>query len=479
MTEHHCLVKIPLNYSQEIDQVVFFHGLDWFGAVVSNLTSYNPVLTRQLFYYYPDLQKAFYLFIPLAEAEKKKIKELRAKIFHVVDSYLFAYNCIHPECQSNARGKGMLLHRDDSKKHINSDGGRVWIHDPFQYAFEGKPRGYIHKKTDEECTSGRYLIEEKWKKFERDLESLINSYVVINEKILNDYNAASRGSDKSVCNSDYPVLFKKDHLKSINDVKQCIHSFADFAQQGQGWQEKYGWALDEVTIYDPVRFDQSKFFHIKHILNLEQTAIQAMFPYKVEKSNPMTSFFTDLNCKQLLEFMRYDKRNLSFEIVKAQNLYDPGRLGYFFSALNGDRPYSQFLDFYRLLEAEFRESGIGEDSSKLINLLNSKNRFPDNVVKHSFSEASKAGQTSIVGFKGNAGKWKRELISNAIYQIRRRLAHSKLYKEEPPIKPLTDDERNAELDFWVVFVRELARHLILSSIETSEDSDGKIGDHMN
>jgi hypothetical protein len=229
-----------------------------------------------------------------------------------------------------------------------------------------------------------------------------------------------------------------------------------------------------------VKFDQSKFFHLKHILNLEQI-IQGMFPYRVEKSNPMASFFTDLNCKQLLEFMRHDKGDISFEIVKAQNLYDPGRLGYFFSALNGDRPYSQFLDFYRLLEVEFDEGGASKDYKKLRNLLNSKDRFPDNVIKHSFYEASKAGQTTI-NLNGNAGKWDRKLISNTISQIRRRLTHSKLHKKynnEPPINPFTVDERNPELDFWVVFVRELARHLILSGIETSEDSNGEIGDQMN
>ena len=223
MTKYHCPIKVPLNHSEDIDRILFFYGLDWFGAVASNLANHRPVLTRQLLYYYPDLPKAFYLFIPLDEHEAMTLSELRTKILHVVDSYLFAYNCIHPDCKSNARGKGMRYTRDDLKKHVLSDGGRVQIHDPFKYAFDDRQVGYVHKMTDEESTCGRVLIEEKWKKFERELDNLIHSYAIISKRILRDKRSISKDSGQPMCDSGYPaMLVKKDEIKSIEDVKKGI-----------------------------------------------------------------------------------------------------------------------------------------------------------------------------------------------------------------------------------------------------------------
>ncbi len=446
VTEKHLLIKIPLNYGCDIDRVLFFHGLEWFGAVASDLTSYQPVLTRQPFYYYPDLQKAFYLFVPLVAADNKNVSTLRSEIFCIVDNYLFAYNCRHPGCRANARGKGINLEPDDHKKCINCDGGRVWVHDPFRYAFDDKPKGYIHQKTDEECTSGRCLIDQEWKLFESKLRNLVNSYIAV----------------KSVHppNTDH---FKKSDFTSIDELKSSIHNFSALAEKMGG--EGYEYLSNYIAIYNPIKFEGSRFFPLEPLLTLEWDVISSMLPYKVEKSNTIDDFFTDQNCKQLLEMMHYYEENIPFEIVHVNNLYDPWRLGYFFSGLNGDRPFSQFLNFYNLLEAEF---GDGSESLNLKTLIEDQNRFPNSIFKNAFNEASKTGETSIT-IKGNGDERDRVLISKTIYyRIRNRIVHAKRtekYKEkdESPIKPFTDDELNQQLDFWVVFVRELTRHLICSN----------------
>lgn len=235
----------------------------------------------------------------------------------------------------------------------------------------------------------------------------------------------------------------------------------------EGGENIWGWALEEVTIYEPVRFIKLPFVHLEDILTLEQTTIGSMYPYYVEKSDSIKSFFDNLNCNKYSHVMKWENKELPFEyeIVETHELPDQKWLGAFFSALNGDRPYSQFLDFYKLLENQF---GKGNESQELKKLLNNKTFFPDACFKEAFEEATKAGSTTV-NIKGRDGRWKRETIAKTIYyRIRNRLVHFKRipkYIDEPSINPFTADEFTAELDFWVVFVRELARHIIHNGVK--------------
>lgn len=458
VTEKMCVAKIPLNFSHHIDGLEFFWGLEWYGIIASDLLSLRPMLTRQLLYNYKELPKSFYVFFPFELVNSVLFRELKRKGFNIVDSYLFAYNSESYKSQVNARGEVIVFETDNKKKYIQCDSGATKTHHPFTYAFDNRPRNYVHQQSDEEVFSGNYLIESLWKNIERKFYRLVNGVAAVF-----DNHSGSLGLIKSRGNNDllseihFPGIIGGSFDDVFNQIEWLKYIVTSDKTKTTLEKEKLLAGLDSMQKYKITEYDKNQFFTFTEIEQIEN-AIR-MLAWYLEN----TDEFNDKSISQAV-----DKLNQSFHLhnksIKCnkhffKQMYDSELMNYFFSGLNGDRPISQFLNFYNILERELNiESKCELQGIK--NSLESKDLFPDKLLK-SFNDI--ASECSCIETKeeifGKKHGWNRHKIAEIIYdKYRNRIVHSKNIKENSPIKPYIDEDN--ELLFWGCYIREVARYLI-------------------
>lgn len=419
---------IPLNYSSHIEGLVFFHGLKWFGIIAPHLSGHNYVLTRQPLYYYPDLPKAFYLCIPMSDSQKGVVTGNR--ILHTIDSYMFQFNNDNNNTQTNARGKPIKISLDEGRKWVSSDGGTARVHHPGQYSFLGKPREYIHQRTDEELYSGSRIIDEEWKVFETRLQRIIGSYIPINKEIANSYLAHRRDRDDPIDAPELPLL-AKSNFKSVEEVENFFRLVRENNVRRE-WikDERIRNALKgETTVIDPVEYDTKMFLPLTK-LRLFPDLI-ALIANQIEKSGIEAVFKKDFLENYAYRYLNSGYSSPDFrpklEIIHLENYLDSDNLAYFFSGINGDRPYAQFLNFYHVLEFEFRGT---DELASLKTVLQNKSMFPDGKLEDIFRIACEKAnnENEIIGFKTKTGGWERHEIAKTIYsELRNPIVHSKKY----------------------------------------------------
>lgn len=460
VSDNYHMISIPLNYGNHIDKILFFHGLEWFGVITSELLGYRPFITRQHTYYYPDLKKRFYLFFD-KKYSNLGYREIFNKGLIIADNYLFKYNCLNKHIQTNARGSSSYEYEyDTDKKYIDSDGVKAKIHDPVAYAFDGKGIEYVHTTTNEELFCGRRLIDDEWKKFSTKIDNILFSYAVIIKNIdeINNEYSEFKG----------PFLCKKNQFENFDKIKKSIWFNDKFNANkmtnedrsdefriinSEQMEQSYRTFIDNTKfiIYEPAKFDEVKFASLEDLLRLEDR-VKNIGIY-LEREGEL-DFFNDERLNGFMDYVRNGRNILPFENIKATNYYQHDLLGYFFSGLNGDRPYSQFLNYYNVLEMTMKEN---ED---LRNLINDKNIFTNKIISDSVETASRVSKINPIKMTRKGG-WNRDCIAEVIYKkIRNPIVHS---RENSRINAFSFDEFDNELDFWVVFVRELARTIILSA----------------
>lgn len=468
ITQDHTIAPpIPLNYSSHIEDLVFFHGLRWFGFIAPHLSGHNPVLTRQPLYRYPDIPKAFYLCIPMSDLQEGMVTGDR--ILNTIDSYMFEFNNRNKNTQANARGEPIRNSSDIGQKRVSSDGGTTWVHDPAQYSFLGRPRGYIHQRTDEELYSGSRIINEEWRIFETRLQRIINSYIPINQEIASSYFIHRRNMADPIDEPELPLLLPKSNFKSIEEAENILTLNRESNISEWIRDERIRNAIKgEVKVIDPIEYDTNMFLPLTKIMLFRD--LPSLIANQIEKSGIEAVFKKDFLENYVYRYLNSSYSSPDFrpilEIIHLENYFDSDNLAYFFSGINGDRPYTQFLNLYHVLESEFRGT---EELASLKTVLQNKSMFPDGKLEDIFRIASKRtnNENEIIWFKTKTGGWQRHDIAETIYYFRNPIAHSRKYHpkwgRQERIVPFTKDEFQAELEIWVIVVREMARTLIGNS----------------
>ncbi len=462
VTEKTCFAKIPLNHSEHIDCIEFFYGLDWYGIIACDLRSFRPMLTKQLLYNYKELPKSFFFFFPFELTNSLSLQELKIKGFNIIDSYLFAYNSDFYHSQVNARGKVVLFETDIEKKYIQCDSGESKIHHPFEYAFDNRPKNYIHQSSDEEVFSGKHLINSFLDKVERKFSSLVSAVVAVFDDVYSNDSDVIKFIDSQPRNN----LLTDIHFPGIigfneNDIFSQIEFFklilSSDDSKSREVKKKILNSFKSIRIYKLAEYDKKKFFTSKEIETIESD-IERLPRYfdnlEVFSRNVITEIIS-----KFIKLFHFQDKSISYRIHNYNKLYNTELMNYFFSGINGERPISQFLNFYHILERELNLKQHSELQG-LKNGLNDKTLFSDRALKNIKDIASVCSSTQTEEIiKGKKNGWNRQKIAEILYKkYRNRIVHSKNIEDNDPIKPYTDED--SELNFWVCYVREMARQII-------------------
>ncbi|MFO7581761.1 hypothetical protein [Guyparkeria sp.] len=460
MSEKHVLHRIPLNGADDIDRLIFFHGLEAFGVVGPNLGSQRPVITRQAFYAFPQLPKALYLFVPLEQLEGKSRAERHAFIFQHADAYLFRWNHEHPESRLNARGSVPTFESERNGQYIHSDGGHTWVHGPFRCDIEEKAKAGPRRMTAEEVCSGQHLIDQRFKEYEQAIERLLDSWVVACDRFeLLDEPTSTGGNP--LTHGQLEERLSRRFPKTDTPTSDRAESFARML-------------LNQVPVDHPL-LDQAEFS--EEVFCYEPASPESMLlSYSVlmrlEQGLTSLGYFAEAHGldRVLFEdgFLWYFVQPNGLDnpiphcIVHEDHLYDELAMAYFVAGLDADRPHAQALGFYQTIENTTQPDGGSKAKAAVQNYLETMNAAD---LRRCYKVAINASEDAL-RLRGKKGGVDLSAMADLIVtEMRNPTVHSGTARsgQHQAIHPYASEQFTPRFNQAVRLSREIARHCVATS----------------
>lgn len=456
VAENRILYRIPLNAPEDLDRLVFFHGLDAFGVIGPNLGSQRPVLTRQAYYPYPKLPKALYLFAPADRLDQYSPAERHEYIFSHADAYLFRWNQDHPESRLNARGTSPDFEPDRHGQYIHCDAGHSWVHDPLHYDPDEQPSG-PHQATAEETISGRSLLDNRFDDYERAVGALLRSWVIACDRfdLLPDKCRNRSSTDRrTTLEERYSRLVPKGADPSENSLRATADWLLSLVPEDHPLLEHAHFS-DEVFSYEPVT-GESRLLSYSEVRALEQALLG--LGHAGDRDEIETILNQPQHLKHLVHPVSLDTA-VPHEVVHQDNLYSATAMAYFLAGLNGDRPHAQVMGYFQVLEHVMH---VEIRKRKLQPLLQA---MPSSDLERCYAIAL-GGEEDALSVRGPKGKLDRAALAGLlIKEMRNPAVHAGSARpgQAPPVRPYAAYQFEPRFRQLVRIAREIARYWVSRS----------------
>ncbi|MDG4868646.1 hypothetical protein P8631_11605 [Guyparkeria sp. 1SP6A2] len=458
VSENHVLYRVALNGSDEIDRLIFFHGLEAFGVVGPHLGSQRPVITRQAFYAFPQLPKALYLFVPLEQLDGKAAAERHDIVFRHADAYLFRWNHEHPESRLNARGSVPTFESERNGQYIHSDAGHTWVHDPFRCDIEEKASAGPQRVTAEEVCSGQCLIDHHFKAYEQAIERLLDCWVVacdrfelLDQASPAESNPERRGSlEQRLCRT-----FPKVQHPTSDWAESVARTLLSQVPEDHPLLDQAHFSKDLFT-YEPA-FGESPLLSHSVVMRLEQDLMS--LGYHAETDGLEQILFEDRFLRHFVQPHGLDNP-IPHGVVRENKLYDELAMAYFIAGLDADRPHAQALGFYQAIEYTIQPKGNAEAAVQ---------RYLQNMNTAELQRCYKIaieGAEDALQLRGGKGGIDRGAMAELIVtEMRNPTVHSGTSRsgQHPAIHPYASQQFTPRFRQLVRLSREVARHCVAKS----------------
>lgn len=453
VAENRVLYRIPLNAADDLESLIFFHGLDAFGVVAPHLGSRRPVLTRQAYYAYPELPKALYLFAPLDSIERQAPAERHEFIFSRADAYLFRWNETHPESRLNARGNSPDFEPDRDGQYIHCDGGHTWVHDPMHCDPDERDPGPFWANA-EETASGRTLLDARFDQYEQAVGGLLQSWVIACYRfdLLPDkYRTESGSSASSLMEERYSRLVPKGMQPTPESLNATAEWLLSLVPSDHPLRDNIHFR-DEVFTYQPVTADVTLLSY-REVQALERMLLG--LGHDGDRDGIETILKDPRRLKHYVQPVPLDTP-IPHEHVRQESLYSGTAMSYFLAGLNGDRPHAQVLGYFQVLEHAMHTQ---LEKGGLQSLLEA---MPDAVLGQCYTTAI-GGEADALQARGPNGGLNRATLTNLITkEMRDPSVHAGNPRpgQSPPVDPYAAHQFQPRFRQTVAITREIARYWV-------------------
>ncbi len=423
------------------------------------------MLTRQAFYPFAELPKAFYIFVRLERLNDFTHDQVRSYLLTHSDAYIFSWNLKRPDSRLNARGITPTYEEEREGRYIHCDGGHVWVHDPFHCNIKEKVDRGPWRASAEEVASGRILFENHFDAYEKRVCTLNENWIIANDC----FDRLPQNKCKSEC---FPERYIGYQPKSPPLTYQELNTYARWLRSQVPNADNDPTLTnsshrDDTFIYEPFRLDRSRMLTHREVMELERN-ISAM-GYHVELDG-LEKVFEEPQFLNFITQLHNREEGLPLEVIHADGMFPELPMAYFIAGLNGDRPHAQALAYYQVLEFVARRSKFvrkksdsGFDEQALKSLLEDKQRLSNEALDLIYQVALK-GEPDVLSLRTPDGRFERGPMAERIYRgIRNPTVHVAGKSDNDSIAPYSMEQFTPLFQQTIRLTRELARHWVNES----------------